>query len=433
MRTTVEKGFVQGHTGGDALLVSQSRVRRAGVRLIRTSRSEPALIGTRRARPWLAPLCVSLIAALLVSSFVFIRLAVVGGPSGFVLAGDLMSDASATPSELKVLEGSTGYDGQYLYRLSLNPFTNSVVEHGITLDRPSYRHQRIGLPLVVWGLSKATGLSAMWVLILVNSVAVAVAAACGAVLARHLGRHPMWGLLLALTPGVIIGLARDLTEPLAWCFVLAGLCAWGRKRAGLAATLFTMAVLTRETAILVPAALGALWVIRWIRGRTWPEAWGPGLAMTAVGAVWLAWQSVLSAVWGPNPVASAADASFGVPFVSVLGSLFGGAIPRGMTGMSQPLLAIWTGERLIFLLVLCAAAFGLHRSRLETGARLAWLFTFLMVMSLSGWAWDAQFFRAGNEAWGLSILVLLGTSKRLTLEVAAGMSFLVALLYAMSL
>ena len=52
--------------------------------------------------------------------------------------------------ELTVYEGSSGYDGAFVYRLALDPFTEQPVAHGITLDNPSYRQQRIVLPLVAW-------------------------------------------------------------------------------------------------------------------------------------------------------------------------------------------------------------------------------------------------------------------------------------------
>ena len=46
------------------------------------------------------------------------------------------------------------------------------------------------------------------------------------------GRHALWGLLLAGYFGLATSVARDLTEPLAAAFLLAGLLAYRRPAPG---------------------------------------------------------------------------------------------------------------------------------------------------------------------------------------------------------
>ncbi len=75
-----------------------------------------------------------------VAAFLTVRLIQSDGPGGFVLAGSPESTTSA-PSELH--HYGTGYDGQFVYRLALDPFTRAVTAHGMTLDLPAYRQQRI--------------------------------------------------------------------------------------------------------------------------------------------------------------------------------------------------------------------------------------------------------------------------------------------------
>ena len=71
-------------------------------------------------------------------------------PTAFIVVGDQMVDEQDLSSELRVLEDSGGYDGQFFYRLALDPFTNERTDFGIRLDAPAYRQQRILYPLVVW-------------------------------------------------------------------------------------------------------------------------------------------------------------------------------------------------------------------------------------------------------------------------------------------
>jgi hypothetical protein len=100
--------------------------------------------------PWL-PL---LIVAVLTFLFIFGMLRRVDfDASWFVTAGDKFCDPARVPHNLAVQKDSEGYDGQFYYRLALNPFTSKRTDDGIILDLPSVRQQRILYPLVAWALS----------------------------------------------------------------------------------------------------------------------------------------------------------------------------------------------------------------------------------------------------------------------------------------
>ena len=95
------------------------------------------------------PLACLLITAVVLVVFIFGRLYQSRfDPSSFVVAGDRYSDPSRVPQSLTVLKDSAGFDGQFYYRLALNPFTSQPTEFGITLDAPPLRHQRILYPLL---------------------------------------------------------------------------------------------------------------------------------------------------------------------------------------------------------------------------------------------------------------------------------------------
>src|SRR3954447_9864368 len=88
-----------------------------------------------------------IITAAAYAAFVGCRLDAVGDWSRFVSAGDQYCDPTATPEALFVAKNSSGYDGQFYYRLSLAPFSHRAIERGIRFDSPPYRSQRIIYPL----------------------------------------------------------------------------------------------------------------------------------------------------------------------------------------------------------------------------------------------------------------------------------------------
>ena len=68
-------------------------------------------------------LCFGLTAAAYLV-FLLMRLRAHGyDPSYFVTAGDQFVDVARVPGSLSVLKNSSGYDGQFYYRLALDPFT----------------------------------------------------------------------------------------------------------------------------------------------------------------------------------------------------------------------------------------------------------------------------------------------------------------------
>ena len=96
-------------------------------------------------RPWV-PLALALAAHL---AFVLLRLGHFGWePSVFVCAP---ANTDRARSGLRWLDKSEGYDGQFFYRLALDPLASRTTDFGIILA--SYRHQRIGYPLAAAALS----------------------------------------------------------------------------------------------------------------------------------------------------------------------------------------------------------------------------------------------------------------------------------------
>src|SRR3989344_6203008 len=68
-------------------------------------------------------------------------------PAYLISLGEKFANLNQIPRNLVVWKAD-GYDGQFYYRLALNPFTSKKEEFGISIAIPSYRHQRIIYPFI---------------------------------------------------------------------------------------------------------------------------------------------------------------------------------------------------------------------------------------------------------------------------------------------
>lgn len=384
-----------------------------------------------------------LVALALVVGFVLVRLALAASLAGFAVAGDDFVDPAGTPDPLPLTTETGGYDGQFVYRLALAPWTDDVTAYGITLDNPAYRHQRIATPVLAWAVGLLPGVSTLLALLLVNIAALAVATLYAARLAGAVGRHPLWGLVLALPAGMPISLGRHLTEPVSWAAVLAALWYARERRWGPCAAALTVAVLARETSLVVVAGLGLAELWRALSSRAAAAPGGPETTLTRGrrdlrAPAWLAvpavvavgWQLVLLQVWGVLPVRSGGPTNFGgLPVLGVLDTL-----AADVPGAAVLTLVV-TCERVAVLALFGYAGWALatRRARATGGETVAWVLAVAVALSVRSWSSDVQFLRAANEGLGLSVLVALadrGRAGRWALVLAAAMAGGVALEYA---
>src|SRR6185436_5709324 len=75
------------------------------------------------------------------------------------------------------------------------------------------------------------------------------------------GMSGWWALAIGLSPGVVLAVLRDLSEPLAIAGLVSGLAAWRMRRPWVAGGALTAAVLAREAMALavVAIAIEAAW------------------------------------------------------------------------------------------------------------------------------------------------------------------------------
>jgi len=227
-------------------------------------------------RRWLRPWMVVLAVALAYVGLTLVRYG--GDPLAFALVGTQYDPGDP--------EGTQGYDGQFAYYIARDPAGGRQY-----CDVPSYRYQRILYSVLAWALALARPGLVGWTLIALN-----VAALVGGTYftERLLAAHRVSGwyaLVYGLYGGLVAGLRLDLTEPLAYGLVQAGLWAWERERRGTAGVLLALAALTKETTLVAVAGVLLYLALE----RRWREAVGLGLT---VGLPFAVWQGVLWAWLG---------------------------------------------------------------------------------------------------------------------------------------
>lgn len=334
-----------------------------------------------RLPPWLdRPLAPALVGLLLGCAVVAVQLSREGGASAFVRAAP------------------AGYDGMFYYRLALDPFTDQRTDFGITFDRPAYRQQRIVYPLLAWILSLGDARRVPWALVLVDLAGLFAVGWIGGALARAAGRHALWGLLFPAYPGFAITLARDLTEIVASAFLLAALLWLRRGHAVRAAGALSLAVLARETTILLALAAGiAALVASPRRLRSWVPLLAPGLVLVA-------WQLVLLARWHET-AASEGATSLAPPLVGIMVAAWHDPERFGPITLS-----VWAA---IVAFVFAMAAVGIRALRAARAPHERWAFyaylALATILEANIWA-NGAVLRAVTELAMLTALLAMGAS-----------------------
>jgi hypothetical protein len=371
-------------------------------------------------RSWInSPLLPALIIALCYTVFFVPLLQTRGGDiSRFVIAGGPNVDASKVPSGLTVIPNTGGYDGLTFYRLALNPFTRARTSHGIALDNPPYRQQRIGYPLIVWIL--ALGRTA-WVpalLVIVNIIAAAVMAAFGGAFAKRFGLHALWGVIVPLYPGFALTFSRDLSEIVAAAFAMGAIWAAASRRNVACALLLTCAVLTRETTLLLAFALAAAWLIERRERRIAVITFLLPIAVYALWQIFLAWQ------WGTTPLRSGAPA-IAPPFVEYARFVAASSARRYHQQR------LYFTESLFLAAVVITVVLIWRRSRAAIEWRLAWL-GYLAVFAIlphTIWLEDYGFLRIFADLFVVSMALVIPSNapaRWFTLLTTAGLWYYLA-------
>jgi hypothetical protein len=338
-----------------------------------------------------------------------------GHLSLFIMAGHVYTHRSQLPRGL-LLVPSDGYDGQFYYRLALDPANWNTTAFGITMDQ-SYRYTRIGYPILAWVLSVGQHQLVPLVLVAINLLAVAVMAFLGGMFARDSGRHALWGLAFAAYFGLAISVGRDTAEPLAEACMLAGLLAYRRATPSnpgkyvLATVLFAYGAITRETILFAPAAIAVTRLIAMARRRA-----RPGVAdltwVVPAAAFGLMEIAVHFVVKGEFPLLANTGRNLALPFTAMIHAIRVDAANISTSHLGAYDIALLEYATLaIFIL---AGLLVLKVSTAPVYERLAFVFFVLQLGLLSGQIWNSTFGdgRSLIEPFLMSLILLLATPRR---------------------
>ncbi len=388
------------------------------MQLTSTSEEDKSL-RQRAASPWSRlnrPIVPGVIAFVGWLGFVLARLEIWanGSLSRFILLGSGRTGFTH-PAQLPrgVVIGDpnqAGYDGQFYYRLALDPFDWARTAFGITMDQ-SYRYTRIGYPVLAWLVSFGQHELVPYSLVAVNLVGVAAMAVLGGMFARESGRHALWGLAFAAYFGLVISVGRDTAEPVAEACMLGGLLAYRRSRYLLATALFTFGAITRETILLAPAAIAVVRLVAMARRRA-----RPGLAdltwivpAVAYGVLEVAVHFVVK---GEFPLLANTNRNLTTPFTALYDALRYAAghintahlSPIDIALLEYVTLAVFIAGGLAVIVVTTAPV---HE-------RLAFVFFVLELGLLSSQIWTSTFGdgRSLIEPYLMALILLLATPRR---------------------
>jgi len=332
-----------------------------------------------------------------------------GHLSLFIMAGHTFTHRAQLPRGL-LLVPSAGYDGQFYYRLALDPLNWNKTAFGITMDQ-SYRYTRIGYPILAWLVSLGQHQLVPLALVAINLLGVAAMAFLGGMFARESGRHALWGLAFAAYFGLVISVGRDTAEPLAEACMLGGLLAFRRSKPILCTVLFMVGAITRETILLGPAAIAVTRLVAMARRQV-----RPGLAdltwVVPAGVYGVLEVAVHFVVKGEFPLLANGSRNLAVPFTAMLDALTfdirhintAHLSPIDIALLEYATLGIFVLAGLAVLLVTTAPA---HE-------RLAFVFFVLQLGLLSGQIWTSTFGdgRSLIEPYLLALILLLATPRQ---------------------
>ena len=335
-----------------------------------------------------------------------------GHLSLFIMAGHVYTHRAQLPRGL-LLVPAAGYDGQFYYRLALDPANWHATAFGITMDQ-SYRYTRIGYPLLAWIFSLGQHQLVPVVLVALNLLAVAAMALLGGMFARESGRHALWGLAFAAYFGLVISVGRDTAEPLAEACMLGGLLAY--RRAGtpmylLATVLFTYGAITRETILLAPAAIAVTRLVAMARRRATPGL--ADLTWVVPAAVYgMLEVAVHFVVKGEFPLLANGGRNLTMPFTALVDALKYDAAHINTAHLSPIDISLLEYAALaIFILAGLAVLFV---TTAPVHERLAFVFFVLQLGLLSSQIWTSTFGdgRSLIEPYLMALVLLVATPRR---------------------
>lgn len=178
------------------------------------------------------------------------------GPKSFIMLERFRLLQSHKSAILKVEPGfpyarrGWGYDGQYYYMIAVDP-----VNAQYYMPQPSYSYQRLLYSFTARGLALGNVDLIPYTLILINLLSMVFGTVMIGAWLRRKNVSPWFALIYAGYSGAFLSFQRDLTEPMAYALMAAGIYALdfgGKRRILLAGLFFGLGTLTRDKAAILP-------------------------------------------------------------------------------------------------------------------------------------------------------------------------------------
>jgi hypothetical protein len=329
-----------------------------------------------------------------------------GDWSAFIVGGSWFVD----PGPISMIPGP-GYDGQFFYKLALDPWTPEQGEFGTWLDTAHYRHQRILYPLLVWAASLGGRPSLVpEMMVIVNIIGIGLIGFAGGLVARTWGLHASWGVLPAMYPGFLLTLVRCTAEIVAAACLagaVAALSSWIRHpdrrwRAVAATLLICLALLARETVLLFVVAAAMVWGYELARRVPRSVPWH---LVVVPPVVLLMWHVVIALRWGHWPI-SGGSGNIGPPFEGLT------SFVQRVSGSTDRYDLLFLAELRYMLVIALLTVAVLVSTRAPMVIRAGWSLYVALAIFFTGMIWvdDWSYLRALMEAHLLAAVILLGSN-----------------------
>ena len=233
-----------------------------------------------------------------------------GNITGFFRIGSVLPlSPYLNPERVKIYIDELGYDGQQFLSLSLDPFLHNP-ETIQSLDHPLYRYRRIFYPLLSYFLGFGQPQVIPYVMIAINFISIILLVF---LVSKFWQKYPMaWlGLAVLLIPGVWISFSLTTADLLSSLLLIASFYFYSQNKPIVTSIFLAVACLTRETLILMFAAmfLTSIQPKKWHITKQLAWAWLPVF-------VWNLYVLNLNL-----PGMTGVQANFGYPFVGIFNKL----------------------------------------------------------------------------------------------------------------
>ncbi|MEQ8673035.1 MAG: hypothetical protein RLP44_30315 [Aggregatilineales bacterium] len=271
--------------------------------------------------------------------------------------------------------GTTGYDGQFVYFIARDGA--DAVPY---LDGPTLRYQRIIYPLLGRALALGNAELVPWTLLLIN-IAAHTAGTTAIAWLLFKKNAPVWGALIyGFWIGNIFAIRFDLNEPLCFTLSLLAIIAYSQERYRWTVFLLILATLTKELGAVFAAGLALHCALTRMKWR-WAS-----LVVGAPIIAFLSWWGVMKLWLGTLPTQYPAAKIHLIPFEGLFTVLNDNPLLSTGERTLQFLLSfIWLGLPTIVMLALAIWTIWKNRRLSMTTALLLACCGFVMVMPDVSW------------------------------------------------